>query len=93
VSASENVKSSAGKARTTRKAANAEVRQMRQFDAHPVIAAAVASGDLSGSWAEEIAGWTRRLPASWRDDIDKLLVDTASAGASLEDLAVVAQAA
>ena len=36
----------AARARTTRKAANAEVRQMRQFDAHPVIAAAVASGEL-----------------------------------------------
>jgi len=83
----------ASRARTTRKAANAEVRQMRQFSAHPVIAAAVASGGLSGSWAGEIAGWTGKFPAAWRDDIDKLLVDTASAGASLEDLAVVAQAA
>jgi len=83
----------AARARTTRQAASAEVRQMRQFSAHPVIAAAVAAGDLSGSWAAQIAGWSRRLPADWRDDIDKLLVDTASAGASLEDLAVVAQAA
>jgi len=83
----------AKKARTTRRAASAEVRQMRQFGAHPVIAAAVAAGELSGSWADEIAGWTNRLPADWRDGIDKLLVDTAAAGASLEDLAVVAQAA
>ena len=66
---------------------------MRLFRAHPVVAAAVASGELSESWAAEIAGWTGKLPASWRDGIDKLLVDTASAGASLEDLAVVAQAA
>jgi len=83
----------ASRARTTRKAANAEVRQMRQFSAHPVIAAAVASGGLSHEWASEIAGWTNRLPAGWRDDIDKLLADTASAGADLADLAVVAQAA
>ena len=41
----------------------------------------------------EIASWTGKLPAGWRDDIDRLLADTASAGASLEDLAVVAQAA
>jgi hypothetical protein len=58
-----------------------------------VIAAAVARGDVSESWAAEIAGWTSRLPADWRDDIDTLLVDTASAGADLEDLAVIAQAA
>jgi hypothetical protein len=79
--------------RTTRRAANAEVRRMRQYRAHPVVAAAVARGEVSESWAAEITGWTRKLPASWRDDIDTLLVDTASAGANLEDLAIVAQAA
>jgi hypothetical protein len=79
--------------RTTRRAANAEVRRMRQFRAHPVVAAAVARGELSEAWAAEIAEWTRRLPASWRDDVDRLLVDTALAGAELADLAVVAQAA
>jgi hypothetical protein len=83
----------AAKGRTTRKAASAEVRRMRQFRAHPVIAAAVARGELSDAWAVQIADWTRRLPPDWRQEIDKLLVDTASAGANLEDLAIVAQAA
>ena len=53
----------AAKGRTTRKAAGAEVRRMRLFRAHPVVAAAVASGELSESWAAEIAGWTGKLPA------------------------------
>ena len=83
----------AARGRTTRKAANAEVRRMRQFRAHPVVAAAVARGGLSEAWAAEIADWTRRLPADWRDDVDRLLADTALAGAELADLAVVAQAA
>jgi hypothetical protein len=83
----------AAKGRTTRRAANAEVRRMRQFRAHPVIAAAVARGEVSDSWAVELADWTRRLPPGWRHDVDKLLVDTAAAGANLEDLAVVAAAA
>jgi hypothetical protein len=83
----------AAKGRTTRRAANAEVRRMRQFRAHPVIAAAVASGEVSDSWAAELADWTSKLPAGWRQDVDKLLVDTAAAGANLEDLAVVAAAA
>jgi hypothetical protein len=83
----------AAKGRTTRKAANAEVRRMRQFRAHPVVAAAVARGELSDPWAVQIAEWTRRLPPDWRQEIDKLLVDTASAGANLEDLAIVARAA
>ena len=83
----------AAKGRTTRKAANAEVRRMRQFRAHPVVAAAVARGELSQEWAVQIADWTRKLPPDWRQEIDKLLVDTASAGANLQDLAIVAQAA
>src|SRR3984957_7938008 len=83
----------AAKGRTTRQAAGAEVRRMRQFRAHPVIAAAVARGGLSDGWAVKIAAWTRKLPPDWRDDVDKLLVDTAAAGANLEDLAIVAQAA
>ena len=83
----------AAKGRTTRKAANAEVRRMRQFRAHPVVAAAVARGELSQEWAASIADWTRKLPPDWRQEIDKLLVDTAWAGADLADLAIVAQAA
>ena len=83
----------AAKGRVTRKAASAEVRRMRQFRAHPVIAAAVAAGAISGSWAAQLADWTQKLPADWRPDVDKLLVDTAAAGANLEDLAVVAAAA
>ena len=79
----------AAKGRVTRRAANAEVRRMRQFRAHPVIAAAVAAGAISGSWAAQLADWTQKLPADWRPDVDKLLVDTAAAGANLEDLAVV----
>jgi hypothetical protein len=40
-----------------------------------------------------MADWTRKLPPDWRHDVDRLLVDTAAAGANLEDLAVVAAAA
>jgi hypothetical protein len=80
----------AAKTRTTRKAANAQVRQMRQFSAHPQIARAVARKDISEAWAAEMAEWTRKLPPQWRADVDTLLVDTAAAGANLEDLALVA---
>jgi hypothetical protein len=79
--------------RVTRKAANADVRRMRQLRRHPVIADALARGEVSESWAAEMAEWTRRLPAELRGGVDKLLVDTAAAGANLEDLAVVARAA
>jgi hypothetical protein len=79
--------------RMTGQAAAAEVRQMRQFGAHPVIEMAVATGEVSQSWAAKLAEWTGRLPEAWRHDVDKLLADTAAAGARLEDLAVVARAA
>ena len=79
--------------RMTGKAAGAEVRQMRQFRDHPVLAGAVASAGLSQSWAAELAEWTRKLPPDWRHDVDRLLADTAAAGASLEDLAIIARAA
>jgi hypothetical protein len=79
--------------RMTGQAAAAEVRQMRQFSAHPVIENAVATGEVSQSWAAKLAEWTRRLPDDWRHDVDKLLADTASAGANLEDLAIIARAA
>src|SRR3954468_24546649 len=77
----------------TRKAANADVRRMRQLRRHPVIAQAQARGEVSESWAAEMAEWTRRLPADLREGVEKLLIDPAAAGARLEDLAVVARAA
>ncbi|HTU73953.1 MAG TPA: DUF222 domain-containing protein [Trebonia sp.] len=83
----------AAKNKTTRKAANAEVRRMRQFREHPQIARAVASGAISEAWAGEMADWTRRLPEDWRADVDRILLETAAAGAGFDDLAMIAQAA
>jgi hypothetical protein len=40
-----------------------------------------------------MAEWTRKLPRDLRGGFDKLLIDTAAAGANLEDLAIVAQTA
>jgi hypothetical protein len=79
--------------RVTRKAAAADVRQMRQLRRHPRIAQALAAGEISESWAAEMSDWTRKLPAGLREGVDKLLVDTAAAGANLEDLAFVARTA
>jgi hypothetical protein len=79
--------------RMTGKAAGEQTRQMRQFRHHPVVADAVAHGELSESWAAKLAEWTGKLPADWRHDVDKLLTDTAAAGANLEDLAFIARAA
>jgi hypothetical protein len=83
----------AAKNKTTRKAAGAEVRRMRQLGQHPEIAGAMASGAISEAWAAEMAEWTRMLPEDWRHEVDKILLDSAAAGAVLDDLAIIAQAA
>src|SRR5215472_10154920 len=77
----------------TGKAAGTETRRVRQFRDHPVIEGAVAAGELPDDWAAHLAEWTRKLPEDMRHDVDRLLVDTAAAGARLEDLAIVARAA
>ncbi|HEX9043154.1 MAG TPA: DUF222 domain-containing protein [Trebonia sp.] len=83
----------AAKGRMTRRDALAAVRQMRQFSERPALHEAVAAGDISRSWADAIARWTRKLPAELREVTDKILLEAAAAGASLEDLATIAAAA
>jgi Domain of unknown function (DUF222) len=83
----------AAKGRMTRQDARAAVRQMRQFSQRPGLHDAVAAGELTQSWADAIARWTRKLPAQMRDETDKILLQAAAAGAVLEDLATIAAAA
>ena len=77
--------------RVTRAAAAGAVGWMRRLAAHPVIAQALADGELSGSWARAVCGWSDRLPADMREDADQILVGAAAGGAELADLAGLAQ--
>ena len=67
---------------------------MRLLARHPSLDDATATGALTISWAKEIAAWTGRID---HDDLqaeaDKILVDAAAAGAGLDDLKLIAQAA
>jgi len=81
------------KGKMTRKAARAAVRRMRQSRERPRIHDAQAAGAISESWATAIADWTRKLPAEMRDETDRILLDAAAAGASLDDLATIAACA
>jgi Domain of unknown function (DUF222) len=74
----------------TRKDARAAVREMRRHGERPRLSAALRAGEITQSWAAEIAAWTRKLPADLRDQTDDILLDAAAAGASLDDLAVLA---
>ena len=50
------------------------------------------AGRLSASWARELCGWSDRLPASVREDADRLLCQAATDGADLADLGRLAEA-
>ena len=75
----------------TRRWASGKVGWMRRLDAHPVVAGALAGGSVSPSWAAQIIAWTDRLPDDYRDAADGELLAAAAAGASLGDLALIAE--
>jgi hypothetical protein len=84
----------AAKNRLGRKDAKAAVRQMRLLGRHPRLDAATTTGRLTISWAREIAAWTGRIDHDeLQAEADKILVDAAAAGADLDDLKLIAQAA
>ena len=66
------------------------MREMRLLRAHPEMAAALAARDISKSQALAIAEWTKKLPAELRAETIKILVQAARAGASLDDLRMIA---
>jgi hypothetical protein len=83
----------AAKAQLTRKDARTAVREMRRLGERPRLEAAVAAGRITRSWALAVADWTRKLPAPMRDETDRILLEAASSGASLDDLATIAACA
>ncbi len=79
-------------ARTTSAAAGAAVAWARRLRGHPRVAAALAAGDISPSWARHIIDWTDRLPEHARDEADRILLQAAADGAELADLAAARRA-
>jgi hypothetical protein len=77
-----------------RRDAKAAVRQMRLLGRHPLLEDAAAGGAVTVSWAREMAGWTKRIgDEEMRADADQILLEAAAAGADLDGLRVIAQAA
>ena len=73
--------------RVTRGAAGAAVGWLRRLAAHPVVTRDLVTGDLSESWARQLADWTDQLPEDLRQDADRILSDAAAGGADLAGLA------
>ena len=63
----------------------------RRLAAHPVIAGALAAGQLSVSWARQICDWTGQLPEDLRPGADQILLAAALGGADIHDLKALAQ--
>ncbi|HVT66290.1 MAG TPA: DUF222 domain-containing protein [Trebonia sp.] len=74
-----------------RKAARAAVSQMRKLSERPLLGQALASGEITDSLAFAIADWTCKLPQEMRAGTDRILLEAAAAGASVDDLATIAR--
>jgi hypothetical protein len=77
--------------RATRAAAGGQVAWMRRLNAHPQLAAALAAGTVSVSWARQIAAWSGQLPEDARGGADGQFLAAAGLGADLSGLADLAE--
>ena len=74
----------------TKGAAVAYTAWARRAEAHPLVAQALATGELTESFARTICLWTDKLPEDCRQDADAILLGAAEGGADLRDLAGLA---
>ena len=78
------------KTHITKGAAVAHTVWARRAAAHPLVAAALAAGEVSESYARTICGWTDKLPQDCREAADTILAGAARSGMDLRDLAGLA---
>jgi hypothetical protein len=76
--------------KVTKGTAAGHIGWVRRARAHPVIARAIAAGELTESWARTICGWTGELPEDSQDTADDILAGAARGGMDLPDLAGLA---
>jgi len=72
-------------------AAAGAVGWMRRLRTHPFVAAALAAGTVSPSWARHVCDWTDTLDGDDRDAGDQILLAAAADGADVADLAGLAE--
>ncbi len=78
------------KTRVGRGAAAGHLGWARRAAAHPLVAAALAAGEISVSWARTICDWSGKLPADSREEADEILLGAARSGLDLRDLTALA---
>src|SRR5215470_6398021 len=74
----------------TRGAAGGHVAWARRAAAHPRVAAALAAGQVSESYARLMCQWTDKLPEGSREAAEEILLAAAARGLALADLASLA---
>jgi hypothetical protein len=80
------------KAGMTRPAAKGRIKEMRTLRDRPLLTDAMAEGWLHDSYAADIIRWTKPLPAAEKTAADEILLGALNAGASLDDLHLLATA-
>ncbi len=78
------------KTRITKGAAVGYTAWVRRAAGHPQVAAVLAAGEMSESYARTICQWTDKLPEHCRADADAILLTAARAGMDLRDLIALA---
>jgi hypothetical protein len=78
------------KTHITKGAAVASTAWVRRAAAHPLVAEALAAGEVSESHARTICTWTDKLPQDCREAADTILAGAARTGMDLRDLAGLA---
>jgi hypothetical protein len=73
--------------RVTKGAAAGHVAWVRRGAAHPLVMAALAAGEVTGSCARAICGWTDKLAERSRREGDEVLLGAVLTGADLAALA------
>ena len=78
--------------RVTKGAAAGHIAWARRARAHPKVLQALATAQLTESYARTICGWTDQIPEDCRNDADAILTGAAGSGMDLRDLAALAAA-
>jgi Domain of unknown function (DUF222)/HNH endonuclease len=73
----------------TKGSAGTQRRWSRTQQAHPAVAEAMSSGDLSEPYGQLICGWTRKLPDEMQAQSDKILVEAALGGCGVRELRLI----
>jgi hypothetical protein len=73
----------------TKSAAKSQQKWSRIQQAHPAVAEAMSSGQLSESFARQITDWTRTLPGHMREGSDQILTEAALGGCGIRELKLI----